>query len=154
MFSLQRTAERDFMIEWKNHFLDYLKHSPYYTSPNDTGPTFHHQRFYRDNSVGDLNQIANFSEMRRNSITSEQIERRLQSFTWDYMPAELRPNWKRKSNAKDEQATKVAKVVNIEETLKALEQREINSRRRKREGVQDESKESDNEKKNENESVS
>lgn len=39
------------------------------------------------------------------------------------MPAELRPNWKRKLNQK-EGSRKLVKDVNIEETLKALEQKE------------------------------
>lgn len=39
------------------------------------------------------------------------------------MPAELRPNWKRKLNTKDG-TRKIAKDVNVEETLKALEQKE------------------------------
>lgn len=39
------------------------------------------------------------------------------------MPAELRPNWKRKYGTKDGNK-KVAKDVNVEETLKALEQKE------------------------------
>lgn len=39
------------------------------------------------------------------------------------MPAELRPNWKRKLHLKDG-SRKLAKDVNIEETLKALEQKE------------------------------
>lgn len=42
------------------------------------------------------------------------------------MPAELRPNWKRKLNATG--SSKAAKVVNIEETLKALEQKEKTSK--------------------------
>lgn len=39
------------------------------------------------------------------------------------MPAELRPNWKRKLNQR-EGSRKLAKDVNIEETLKVLEQKE------------------------------
>lgn len=80
-----------------------------------------------------------------------QIERRIQSFAWDYMPAELRPNWKRKLHTKDGKANKVAKVVNIEETLKALEQKEVQSRRRENEDViKEENKDSDNENENVN----
>lgn len=48
---------------------------------------------------------------------------------WSSMPAELRPNWKRKVNATEVRQKKM-KVVNVEETLKALEQKEI-SRKRK-----------------------
>lgn len=48
---------------------------------------------------------------------------------WPSMPAELRPNWKRKVNAADVRQKKT-KIVNVEETLKALEQKEI-SRKRK-----------------------
>lgn len=44
------------------------------------------------------------------------------AFNWSMMPAELRPNWKRKYGARD--ALNVAKDVNVEETLKALEQKE------------------------------
>lgn len=43
------------------------------------------------------------------------------------MPAELRPNWKRKLNQK-EGSRKAAKDVNIEETLKVLEQKEKSKR--------------------------
>lgn len=39
------------------------------------------------------------------------------------MPAELRPNWKRKLHHKNS-SRKVPKDVNVEETLKALEQKE------------------------------
>lgn len=39
------------------------------------------------------------------------------------MPGELKPNWKRKLNLK-EGSRKLVKDVNIEETLKALEQKE------------------------------
>lgn len=51
------------------------------------------------------------------------------AFVWSSMPAELRPNWKRKANAAEVRQKKM-KVVNVEETLKALEQKEI-SRKRK-----------------------
>lgn len=58
------------------------------------------------------------------------------------MPAELRPNWKRKQSQK-EVCKKVAKDVNIEETLKMLEQKE---KGKKGDGVanDDENKESEN----------
>lgn len=58
------------------------------------------------------------------------------------MPAELKPNWKRKLMHK-EQSRKLAKDVNIEETLKALEQKE---KIKKPGGPQndDENKESEN----------
>lgn len=57
------------------------------------------------------------------------------------MPAELRPNWKRKLNTKDG-SRKIAKDVNVEETLKALEQKE---KTRKADGApnEDEDKESE-----------
>lgn len=55
------------------------------------------------------------------------------------MPAELRPNWKRKFNSKDERR-KRAKQVNVEETLKALEQKETS----KKDGNDDEDKDSEN----------
>lgn len=38
------------------------------------------------------------------------------------MPAELKPNWKRKFGMRD--SANVAKDVNVEETLKVLEQKE------------------------------
>lgn len=58
------------------------------------------------------------------------------------MPAELRPNWKRKLHQK-EGSRKIAKDVNIEETLKVLEQKEKSKRPG---GAQNEegTKESDN----------
>lgn len=64
------------------------------------------------------------------------------AFNWAMMPAELRPSWKRKSQHKDG-SRKLAKDVNIEETLKVLEQKEKN---KKVDGVpnQDETKESEN----------
>lgn len=61
------------------------------------------------------------------------------------MPAELKPNWKRKSSAKGATSSRTAKVVNIEETLKTLEQKEKS--RKTGEGDapnKDESKDSDN----------
>lgn len=61
------------------------------------------------------------------------------------MPAELRPNWKRKVNASEMRQKKI-KVVNVEETLKALEQKEISRKRKEIDvsAVKEESK-SDNE---------
>lgn len=41
------------------------------------------------------------------------------------MPSELRPNWKRKFTGKDGHS-KIIKIVNLEETLKVLEQKEKN----------------------------
>lgn len=64
------------------------------------------------------------------------------AFNWSYMPAELKPNWKRKSNAKDG-SSKVRKVVDIEETLKALEQKEKNRKGDGEAPIKDEDKESD-----------
>lgn len=49
------------------------------------------------------------------------------AFNWAHMPAELRPNWKRKLNQK-EGSRKLVKDVNIEEALKALEQKEKSKR--------------------------
>lgn len=45
------------------------------------------------------------------------------AFNWSMMPAELRPNWKRKLNVKDGMR-KLAKDVNVEETFMRLEQKE------------------------------
>lgn len=61
------------------------------------------------------------------------------------MPAELRPNWKRKVNAAEVRQKKM-KVVNVEETLKALEQKEISRKRKENDNhaVKEETK-SDNE---------
>lgn len=58
------------------------------------------------------------------------------------MPAELRPNWKRKLNQK-EGSRKLVKDVNIEETLKVLEQKE-KSKRPGGAANDDETKESEN----------
>lgn len=44
-------------------------------------------------------------------------------FHWHLMPSELKPNFKRKLNAKDG-PNKLGKVVNVEEAFKALEQKE------------------------------
>lgn len=57
------------------------------------------------------------------------------------MPPELRPNWKRKLNTKGG-SKKSTKDVNVEETLKALEQKE---KTRKVDGtpIEDEDKESE-----------
>lgn len=62
------------------------------------------------------------------------------------MPAELKPNWKRKAAIKENQS-KVAKVVNVEETLKALEQKEIQHKRMKTDTtvIKEEEKDSENE---------
>lgn len=49
-FFLQKSTERDLMIDWKEHFLTYLKGSAYYTGA--TEETKHiHSRFYLENSV-------------------------------------------------------------------------------------------------------
>lgn len=45
------------------------------------------------------------------------------AFNWAMMPAELRPNWKRKLHHKNS-SKKIPKDVNVEETLKVLEQKE------------------------------
>lgn len=49
------------------------------------------------------------------------------AFNWAHMPSELRPNWKRKL-IQIEGGRKMVKDVNIEETLKALEQKEKSKR--------------------------
>lgn len=56
------------------------------------------------------------------------------------MPAELRPNWKRKYGAS---GRNVAKDVNVEETLKALEQKE-KVKKTENVKVEDEDKNSEN----------
>lgn len=60
-------------------------------------------------------------------------------FNWSMMPAELRPNWKRKLLQKDG-SRKLAKDVNIEETLNVLEQKE---KSKKVDGAPNDNKESD-----------
>lgn len=45
------------------------------------------------------------------------------------MPAELKPNFKRKSTGKNA-PPKIVKLVNVEETLKALEQKEVSSKKK------------------------
>ncbi|XP_031634195.1 DNA-directed RNA polymerase III subunit RPC7 [Contarinia nasturtii] len=113
----EKSPERDFMIEWKETFLSYLKNSSYYTGANDETKRIH-SRFYLENS-----QIDNGA------------------FNWSMMPAELRPNWKRKANSKDVNR-KMARDVNVEETLKALEQKEKNKKTGRND---DEDKESETE---------
>lgn len=49
------------------------------------------------------------------------------AFHWQLMPSELRPNWKRKLTTKDDRS-KISKVVNLEEKLKVLEQKEKNGK--------------------------
>lgn len=66
------------------------------------------------------------------------------------MPAELRPNWKRKVNATEVRQKKM-KVVNVEETLKALEQKEIS---RKNKDVDVNAVKEETKSDNENENVS
>lgn len=46
------------------------------------------------------------------------------------MPAELKPNFKRRNTEKNVRA-KVAKLVNVEETLKVLEQKEVSRNKKK-----------------------
>lgn len=46
-------------------------------------------------------------------------------FLWNQMPADLKPNWKRKKDAATESGAKKKKInVNIEEKLKVLEEKE------------------------------
>lgn len=52
------------------------------------------------------------------------------------MPAELRPNWKRKAISTDGHRKK-AKTVNVEETLKALEQKEKKIKTETEPGIKD-----------------
>lgn len=72
----------------------------------------------------------------------QRSERKFGSFTWDHMPAELKPNFKRKASGKSTQP-KIVKLVNVEETLKALEQKEVSSKKKqlekevKKEGTKD-----------------
>lgn len=49
-------------------------------------------------------------------------DRKDSDFSWERMPLELRPNWKRKKETVG--TKKKIKVVNIEETLKVLEEKE------------------------------
>lgn len=59
------------------------------------------------------------------------------------MPSELKPNWKRKAQTKNN-AFKVQKVVDIEERLKELEQKEKNRKDDDETTVKDEDKETEN----------
>lgn len=65
------------------------------------------------------------------------------AFNWAFMPSELKPNWKRKANAKDG-SSKLKKVVDIEETLKVLEQKEKSRKGDDETPIKDADKESDN----------
>lgn len=146
---LQKTSERDFMIDWKDNFLSYLKTSKYYTgSAEDTKHT--HSRLFLESSVR-IEKYDSFCLLGRfcpkkvfwmfitvSFIIKQQVENG--AFNWAMMPAELRPNWKRKQHLK-EASRKLAKDVNIEETLKALEQKEKN---KKVDGAPNEDKDSEN----------
>lgn len=59
------------------------------------------------------------------------------------MPAELKPNWKRKGQAKNA-SIKIQKVVDIEERLKELEQKEKYLRDDDEPAIKDEDKETEN----------
>lgn len=59
------------------------------------------------------------------------------------MPAELKPNWKRKLQAKNN-SSKIQKVVDIEERLKELEQKEKNRKDDDEPTIKDEDKETEN----------
>lgn len=59
------------------------------------------------------------------------------------MPAELKPNWKRKAQAKNN-SSKIQKVVDIEERLKELEQKEKSRKDEDEPTVKDEDKETEN----------
>lgn len=58
-------------------------------------------------------------------VLQQQIENG--AFNWSMMPLELRPNWKRKLNIRNG-PRKMAKDVNVEETLKVLEKKEENKK--------------------------
>lgn len=62
------------------------------------------------------------SNLRRQQVFTKTKDRKNSDFAWDRMPLELRPNWKRKKESAG--ARKKIKVVNIEETLKVLEEKE------------------------------
>lgn len=53
------------------------------------------------------------------------------------MPAELRPNWKRKSTTTTDGPRKKSKVVNVDETLKVLEQKEKKLKSKTDGGIKD-----------------
>lgn len=77
------------------------------------------------------------------SLIPQRSERKFGSFAWDHMPAELKPNFKRKLTTKNGQA-KVAKLVNVEETFKALIQKEA-SGNKKLDMTREDQKDSDDE---------
>lgn len=59
------------------------------------------------------------------------------------MPAELKPNWKRKAQTKNS-SSKIQKVVDIDERLKELEQKEKNRKDDDEPTIKDEDKETEN----------
>lgn len=59
------------------------------------------------------------------------------------MPAELKPNWKRKAQAKNS-SSKIPKVVDIEERLKELEQKEKSRKDDDEQTAKDDDKDGEN----------
>ncbi|KAG4069106.1 hypothetical protein HA402_008417 [Bradysia odoriphaga] len=102
---LETRNARDYKILWKEDFVSYLKDSPYYTNP----------------TVDQDKKIQRYSD-KYIQVFSKTKDRKNSDFAWERMPVELRPNWKRKKETVG--ARKKIKVVNIEETLKVLEEKE------------------------------
>lgn len=63
-----------------------------------------------------------YHDVQLQQVFTKTKDRKNSDFAWDRMPLELRPNWKRKKEAVGQR--KKVKVVNIEETLKVLEEKE------------------------------
>lgn len=110
----QAGAARDYKILWKEDFISFLKDSPYFTQPAVVSNTAKVQR-YSDKYVNALST-------KRDQLGGD--------FIWNRLPAELRPNFKRKSAASNGTSKKAKLRLSaldarsVEDKLKALEEKE------------------------------
>lgn len=75
------------------------------------------------NQLNSLKRFLNLNYLFQRVLTNTK-DQNSGDFNWNRLPADLRPNFKRKNDTNDEINTKKKKFVNLEEKLKVLEEKE------------------------------
>ncbi|CAD7080964.1 unnamed protein product [Hermetia illucens] len=104
---LENSTVQDYMTLWKEDFLTQMRDSPYHLEP----------------AVHNNSNIQRYSDQFVNVLENSKQKSKVE-IPWHLMPAELRPNWKRRKVATAPTLPKKKKENLIEDRLKVLEQKE------------------------------
>lgn len=132
---LEANADREYKILWKEDFLTYLRDSPYFLDRQNKNDGGNSQR-YSDTLVVRSHTIfiiiiwehvwlnPNFY-LFKNELENEEKGQSKSDFNYSFMPAELRPNFKRPRTPGTALKAKKSKPnENLESKLKVLEEKE------------------------------